>query len=74
MSKLSERRKQRKAQEPITDNEKTISVLCDLLEWAKGNKGSKDINPYGVPEVKAALQHLADMQGIESYLDVKTKR
>ena len=48
-------------------------VLCSLLEWAKGNRGSKDFNPYGVPEVKEALQAIAKLQGIENYLDAKTK-
>ena len=51
-------------------------VLMDLLEWAKGNRGSKHVNPYLVPEVKAALIHLARRRGFEdpekNYLDVKT--
>jgi len=47
-------------------------VLKDLLEWAKGYRGRKDINPYCVPEVKAALKHLAEIQGIKDYLDAKT--
>lgn len=50
----------------------TVKVLMDLLEWAKGNRGSKSGNPYGIPEVKAALKHLAKMQGISDYLDAKT--
>ena len=53
-------------------NKKTVKALCDLLEWAKGNRGSKDGNPYMMPEVKAALKHLADLQGKTDYLDVKT--
>ena len=56
------------------ENEKTVSVLCDLLEWAKGNRGSKHINPYGVPEVRAALKHLAKIQGVKDYFNAKTKR
>ena len=51
----------------------TIKVLCDLLEWGKGNRGSKNINPYGVPEIKAALEYLARLQGHKSYLDAETK-
>jgi hypothetical protein len=58
-------------------NKTTIKVLMDLLEWAKGNRGSKSGNPYGIPEVKAALQHLADLQGIKTtsnseWMDAKT--
>jgi len=55
-------------------SKKTITVLCDLLEWAKGNRGRKDINPYGVPEIKAALEHLAKIQDIKNYLNAKTKQ
>jgi len=55
-------------------SKKTITVLCDLLEWAKGNRGSKEGNPYLIPEVKAALQHLADLQDIKDYLNAKTKQ
>lgn len=51
----------------------TMTHLCEVLEWAKGNRGRKDINPYAVPEIKAALAHLADLQGIKDYLDAKTK-
>jgi len=54
--------------------DRTIKVLCDLLEWAKGNRGSKEGNPYLMPEVKAALQHLADLQGIKTYYYAKTKQ
>ena len=50
-----------------------LEALCNVLEWAKGNRGAKDFNPYGVPEVRAALESLAKLQGIESYLDAKTK-
>ena len=50
-----------------------LDALCNVLEWAKGNRGSKDFNPYGVPEVRAALESLAKLQGIKSYLDAKTK-
>ena len=54
-------------------NKTTIRVLCDLLEWAKGNRGSKNTSPYGVPEMAAALQHIADLQGRKNYLDAETK-
>lgn len=53
-------------------NAETITVLKDVLEWAKGNRGSKEGNPYLIPEVKAALNHLAKLQGINDYLDAKT--
>lgn len=48
------------------------STLCDLLEWAKGNRGTKSGNPYTIPEVKDALTLLAKIQGVENYLDAKT--
>ena len=48
--------------------------LCELLEWARGNRGTKHCNPYAVPEVKAALVYLAEKQGILDYLNVKTER
>jgi hypothetical protein len=47
-------------------------LLMDLLEWAKGNRGSKTINPYAVPEVKQALKVLAKIQGITKWLDAQT--
>ena len=53
-------------------NQKTIFHLMELLEWAKGNRGSKENNPYSIPEIKAALKHLAELQGITNYLDAKT--
>lgn len=50
----------------------TAKHLCNVLEWAKGNRGSKDMNPYGVPEIELALKHLAHLQGISDYLDADT--
>jgi hypothetical protein len=47
-------------------------ALRDLLEWVKGNRGRKDVNPYLVPEVKAALKVLAQVDGIDDYLNVDT--
>ena len=55
-------------------SKKTIHHLCEVLEWAKGNRGSKSGNPYMIPEIKEALKHLAELQGIKDYLDAKTKR
>lgn len=52
------------------------SVLANLLEWAKGQRGSKSINPYMVPEVKAALKLLAEMKGHRgklAYLEADTE-
>ena len=56
---------------PTIEQELT-SALCNLLEWAKGNRGSKAANPYMVPEVVDALKLLAKIQGVENYLDAKT--
>jgi hypothetical protein len=55
-------------------NKETIRQLCEVLEWAKGNRGRKDGNPYLIPEIKGALKHLANLQGINDYLDAETKR
>lgn len=55
-------------------NKETIKHLCEVLEWAKGMRGSKTGNPYLIPEVKAALKHLADLQGINDYLDANTEQ
>ena len=49
-------------------------TLAGLLEWAKGNRGTKTGNPYMFPEVKTALQVLAKIKGINNYLDVDTKK
>ncbi len=55
-------------------DKRTMWHLCEVLEWAKGNRGRQDINPYGVPEVKAALRHVAKLQGVADYLDARTAR
>lgn len=51
-----------------------IALAC-LLEWAKGLRGTRQGNPYAVPEVRAALEQLADCEGISRayYLDVDTR-
>lgn len=51
----------------------TICQLANVIEWAKGNRGRKDINPYCVPEIRDALKHLARVFGKKDYLDVDTK-
>ncbi len=50
----------------------TIFHLCEVLEWAKGNRGRKDCNPYGVPEIEEALRHVATLQGTKTWLDART--
>jgi hypothetical protein len=55
--------------------ETTFRHLANVLQWAAGNRGSKHINPYTVPEVKAALKHMAVVLGYSGrggYLDVDT--
>lgn len=49
------------------------TALMNLLEWAKGNRGNKRVNPYGVPEVKAALKVLARIQGVSDWMHADTK-
>ena len=47
-------------------------TIQHLLEWAKGNRGSKTGNPYCIPEVRHALKTLASIQGVKDYLDADT--
>ena len=47
-------------------------ALQNLLEWAKGNRGVKEGNPYCKPEVRQALKVLASIQGKKDYLDADT--
>jgi len=57
------------------EHKKLVPALANLLEWAKGERGSKDINPYCVPEVKEALKVLAEIYHLDpkDYLNVPTK-
>jgi hypothetical protein len=48
------------------------TAIQHLLEWAKGNRGSKTGNPYCIPEVRHALKTLASIQGVKDYLDADT--
>ena len=47
-------------------------ALQNLLEWAKGNRGAREGNPYCKPEVRQALKVLASIQGKKDYLDADT--
>lgn len=47
--------------------------LARLIEWAIGNRGSKNGNPYAIPEVEGAMAYLAKRQGHNSYLNAETK-
>ena len=47
-------------------------ALQNLLEWAKGNRGAREGNPYCKPEVRQALKVLASIQGKKDYLDAAT--
>ena len=49
---------------------KTEAVLLELIEWAKGNRGTKHGNPYMVPEMKSAMQHLAKRYGFKDWMDI----
>jgi len=51
----------------------TVVHLKHVLEWVKGNRGSTQGNPFCVPEVKGALKHLANLQGIDDYLSAVTR-
>lgn len=60
------------AKPPVAQLER---ALCDLLEWAKGNRGRQDGNPYGVPEVRKALKALQRLRGLpaKDFLDANTR-
>lgn len=47
-------------------------ALVGVLEWATHRRGRTDVNPYCVPEVKAAYRYLAPTLGIDAdkYLSV----
>jgi hypothetical protein len=53
-------------------DKQTLHHLIEVIELVKGNRGSKDGNPYMIPEVKAALKHLAEILNENSYLDIDT--
>lgn len=52
-----------------------VDALGNLIQWAIGNRGPKAGNPYGIPEIEAALKTLGKAQGwtygriMESYYD-----
>ena len=55
----------------------TIGHLANLLEWAVGNRGDRrdSGSPYAVPEVRAALKHLAELHDFDiNYLDVNLRK
>ena len=47
-----------------------IDALGNLIQWAVGNRGTKTGNPYGIPEIRAALETLAKARGW-SYESIK---
>lgn len=59
----------------MTQDEKMLIVaLCGMLEWAKGNRGRRNGNPYCVPEVMHALSTLKIVTGYPGdWLDVDTE-
>lgn len=49
-------------------------ALQDLLEYAVGNRGTREGNPYGHPEIRQAMKLLAKKQGIADWLSAVTQR
>ena len=43
-----------------------VDAMGNLLQWAAGNRGTKEGNPYGVPEVRDALIALGRINGCTS--------
>jgi hypothetical protein len=58
----------------MTKTKQLEIALCNLLEWAKGNRGPRDGNPYLVPEVRDALITLQSVRGqpTNKYMDAIT--
>ena len=48
------------------------AALMNVCDWAIGNRGSKERNPYSYPEVKEALGVLAALQGREGWINAVT--
>jgi len=52
-----------------------VDALGNLIQWALGNRGRKDGNPYGIPEIEAGLKTLGKANGwtygriMESFCD-----
>lgn len=46
-----------------------VDALGNLIDWAKGNRGRKDVNPYCVPEIVDSLRALQSLNGCADYLD-----
>lgn len=46
-----------------------IDALGNLIDFTKGNRGARDVNPYCVPEVVDALRALQSVNGCADYLD-----
>jgi len=69
------RMEQRRAAEAKQGEERALTRahLANVIEWAKGNRGKKDGNPWSVPEVRAALEHLAETGAAENWMDVNTR-
>lgn len=54
-----------------------VKSLANLLEWAKGMRGSIEGNPYRFKEVRNALKtlgHLTDDKYTGNWLDVDTNK
>ena len=45
-----------------------VQALSELNEYATGNRGSNEGNPYGKPQVRAACRILAAERGRSDYL------
>lgn len=52
---------------------RTMAHLANVLEWAKGQRGRTDVNPYGVPEIEGALRHMAQETETGGWLEVDTE-
>lgn len=53
--------------------DEALRVLANLVEWALGNRGSRDGNPYMQPPVQEAMKYLAKATGVKDHYDVDLK-
>jgi len=60
--------------ETIAIQSELVHHLANVLEFVKGNRGTKQGNPYDFTEIKDALKHLAKLEGTIDYLNVDTRK
>ena len=57
----------------ITNEQRAIASLRDLLSWATSSARYQSTNPYMIPAIKRSMKTLADIEGIKDYLGDSTR-